>query len=226
MRSSAAAKILYAAYFSLAKHFLYPGRVIRTTRVMRGVTLGKGVIIKAGVAVAANVSIGDYTFINEQTRIDPNTRVIGKYCSISQGVKIGMGPHPLDFFTTSPLFYEPQRGLVPKLLYDEYARGGYTEIGNDVLVGANAIVMAGVKIGDGAVIAAGSVVTRDVEPFAIMAGVPARLVRHRFAAETIEKLLALRWWDMPAKTIARHAAQGFDIDAFIAALTADRDDAH
>jgi acetyltransferase-like isoleucine patch superfamily enzyme len=134
-------------------------------------------------------------------------------------VKIGVGPHPVDFFTTSPAFYEPQRGFVAKLLYDEYATGGYAEIGNDVFIASNSIVLAGVKIGSGAVVAAGSVVTKDVDPYQIVAGVPARLIRYRFSQEIIQKLLDLRWWDLPPEMIARHAALGFDIEGFIAALT-------
>ncbi|MES2256310.1 MAG: CatB-related O-acetyltransferase [Pseudomonadota bacterium] len=218
MKSNSLSRILYSAYFSLARYFLYPGRSIRTLRVMPHVKIGKGAVLRTGVYVASGTAIGDHTFINEWTRIDPGTRSIGKYCSISHNVKIGVGPHPFDFFTTSPAFYEPQRGFVARLLYDEYAAGGYAEIGNDVFIASNAIVLAGVKVGNGAVIAAGSVVTKDVDPYLIVAGVPAKPVRYRFPPETIQKLLDLRWWDLPPEMVARHAAQGFDIEAFIVAL--------
>ncbi|NVN97591.1 hypothetical protein HXX01_05220, partial [Candidatus Nomurabacteria bacterium] len=97
-------RLLYLAYFSLVKRLIYPSCKVETNHVLPGVKLGKGVILKRGVKVYRNVYIGDYTFVNEDTRIDPNTTSIGKFCSISHNVKIGLGPHPVDFFTTSPLF--------------------------------------------------------------------------------------------------------------------------
>lgn len=192
---------------------------------MPRVKIGRGVVLRTGVYVAPGVTIGDHTFINEWARIDPGTRSIGKYCSISHNVKIGVGPHPLDFFTTSPAFYDPQRGFVETLIYDEYKAAGYAEIGDDVFIASNAIVLAGVKIGSGAVVAAGSVVTKDVDPYLIVAGVPAKPVRYRFPPETAQKLLELRWWDFAPEIVARYAKLGFDTEAFIAALSSEPHDA-
>ena len=91
-------------------------------------------------------------------------------------------------------------------------------IGNDVWIGHGAVLLAGVKVGDGAVIAAGAVVTKDVEPYAVVGGVPAKTIRYRFPAEQIEKLLTLRWWERPESTLRRLALLASDPNAFIEAL--------
>ena len=140
-------KKCYFVYFCIAKHFLYPSSLLRTNFILPGVKLGKGVIVERNTEIRRNVEIGSYTFINENTRIDSNTQYIGRYCSISHGVKIGMGPHPLNWVSTSPLFYSVGRGLVSKDSYDEFADKGYTKIGSDVLIGCNAVILAGVSIG-------------------------------------------------------------------------------
>lgn len=211
-------RALYLLFFGLTKSFRYPSCTVETNFVLPGVKLGKGVLIRRGVKVYRNVYIGDHTFINEDTRIDPNTASIGKFCSISHNVKIGLGPHPLAFFTTSPLFYEKQRGLVNTNLYDEFAAKGYTRVGHDVFIAANAIIVAGVTIGHGAVVAAGSVVTRDVAPYAVVAGVPARVIRYRFDDTTIARLLASEWWNMDILILGANAHFGANVHAFLDAI--------
>jgi len=208
-------KVFYLIFFFFYKHLKYPGRIIETNFVLPGVKLGTGVILREGVKVYRNVSIGDHTFVNEGTRIDPNTRSIGKFCSISHGVKIGLGPHPLNFFSTSPVFYLKSRGFVGEDIYDEFEEKGCTEIGNDVFIAANAIVYAGVRIGDGAVVAAGSVVTKDVPPYAVVGGVPARVLRYRFSADLIKRLTESRWWDLDVRVVSISAAKGFSIEDFL-----------
>lgn len=211
-------KLIYSLFFYFYKRIKYPGRVVETNFVLPGVKLGRGVVLKEGVRVYRNVSIGDYTFVNEGTRIDPNTRSIGKFCSISHGVKIGLGPHPLNFFSTSPVFYSKSRGFVDIDLYDEFKDKGYTVIGNDVFIAANAIVYAGVIIGDGAVVAAGSVVTKNVPPYAVVGGVPAKVLRYRFSPQNVSQLLERRWWDEDVEIVSRAAVHGFVIDDFLNVL--------
>lgn len=208
-------KLAYSFYFRFIKYFKYPSCEISAEFISPRVELGLGVRVKKYVKIYGAVSINDHTFINEYTQIDSNTRSIGKYCSISHGVKIGMGPHPTAYFSTCPLFYEKRRGLVDRDLYDEFSDKGYSIIGNDVLISANAIVLAGVTVGDGAVIGAGSVVTKDVPPYAVVGGVPARILRFRFDDATIGRLLQVRWWDIDPRIVANHAEMGFSIHEFL-----------
>jgi acetyltransferase-like isoleucine patch superfamily enzyme len=116
---------------------------------------------------------------------------IGNYCSIAAGVLfIAAGEHPMSLVSSYPFPGSDQFGPPTR----DIAKGPIT-IGNDVWIGSRAIVLSGVKIGDGAVVGAGAVVSKDVEPYAVVAGNPAKLIRHRFEPKIVEGLLAIRWWD-------------------------------
>lgn len=131
---------------------------------------------------------------------------IGKYCSIADYAVIGVGDHTTTTLSTSPFQYMPNciEGLgnivVPKsnLIKREIKE---TYIGNDVWIGYRAFIKMGVNIGDGAIIGAGAVVTKDVEPYAIVGGVPAKLIKYRFDENIRKQLLELKWWDLPEKFI-------------------------
>jgi acetyltransferase-like isoleucine patch superfamily enzyme len=126
--------------------------------------------------------------------------VIGHFGSISPGVMlITGGVHPVDWVSTFP--FRIQWGLKGALADGTPATRGDIVIGSDVWIGTDAMVLSGVTVGHGAVIAARAVVTRDVPPYAIVAGVPARVVRYRFDPETIDRLLAMRWWEWDDKRI-------------------------
>ena len=122
---------------------------------------------------------------------------IGKYCSIAGGVQIALGNHRADCVSTYPFraLREHWHGA-PAEAADHVTRGDVV-IGNDVWLGANAFITSGITIGDGAIIGAHAVVTKDVPPYAVVVGNPARLIRTRFDAPTIQALLAIRWWDWP-----------------------------
>ncbi|WP_116134301.1 CatB-related O-acetyltransferase [Tropicimonas sp. IMCC34043] len=149
--------------------------------------------------------------------------IIGRFVAIATGVKIMMNgaTHAMTGFSTFPfnIFGKGwERGFDPAT----WAAGhkGDTVIGADVWIGTEAMIMPGVTIGPGAIIAARSVVTHDVPPYALAAGNPARVVRRRFDDETIERLLRVAWWDWPLKMISQHldVIRGANIDALEAAL--------
>ncbi|PWM37864.1 MAG: acetyltransferase [Clostridiales bacterium] len=174
------------------------------------------------VVANPNITVGDYTMYND-FRDDPtlfeqnnvlyhypvnhDRLIIGKFCSIACGARFlfNSANHTLTSLSTYPfhLFYE-EWGLDRKDVTRSWDNKGDIVIGNDVWIGYEAVVLAGVTIGDGAVIGARAVVTEDVAPYTIVGGVPARPIRRRFPEETISALLRLRWWDWPKDKIAQN----------------------
>lgn len=143
---------------------------------------------------------------------------IGNFCSFGPQVLIfSKADHALNTPSTFPLrtlFYHPERGN-----QDAVSKGGVT-IGHDVWVGARAMILSGVTIGNGAVIGAGAVVAKDVPPYAVVVGNPAKVVKHRFSEHQIEALQNIAWWDWPDERIRAFEAQFYgDIDGFIAKAT-------
>lgn len=145
-----------------------------------------------------------------------NTKVrVGKFCSIAGGVEFFLGAnHPLKFITTFPFDVKFAGRFTPTTAYS--ISKGDINVGNDVWLGYGVTVMSGVSIGHGAIIAAKSVVTRDVPPYAVAAGSPAVVKKKRFTDEQIAALLKIAWWDWPLEKILHHADQIFspDIDRF------------
>lgn len=144
------------------------------------------------------VEVGMYTHgpIFKPYVLDKYTTV-GRYCSFAEGVRVINRNHPLDNKSTHALFFNPHFKIDGGPVEDTLEHTPL-EIGHDVWVGANALILPPVRsIGTGAVIAAGSVLSRDVPPYGVVVGNPARLVRYRFPPEVIEELLASRWWEKP-----------------------------
>lgn len=152
--------------------------------------------------------IGAYTYIQHNVRLAPRLKSIGRYCFIAQDAVIGDSNHPMDWLSTNPfqygnssLFNGYHQGQDFDFLKFTANREEVIHIGHDVWIGRHAIVLQGVRIGHGAIVSDGSVVTRDVPPYAIVEGIPARITGYRFTAEIIERLLSLAWWDYQADSL-------------------------
>lgn len=177
-----------------------------------------------------NIIIGDYTYYDDLDNSENFERnvlyhfpfigdklVIGKFCALATGVKFIMNGanHKMSGFSTYPfqIFGNGWERVMPQS--GELPFKGNTVIGNDVWIGYEAVIMPGVKIGDGAIIAAKSVVTSNVPPYTIVGGNPANILRQRFPDETIKILLDIAWWDWDIEKITRNLEQivGADIEA-------------
>lgn len=143
---------------------------------------------------------------------------IGAFCSISNNVTIGGGMHPIDWVSTSPVFYFGKDSVKQK--YSEHHRLPQKKviIGNDVWIGKNVMIKQGVTIGSGSVIGMGSIVTKDIEPYSIVAGNPAKLIRKRFSDEIIENLLQINWWNFRDEQLRQSANYFTDPLLFIDSL--------
>lgn len=180
----------------------------------------KQIVYLKNVVKDPSIIIGDFTFyhdfVNDPRDFEKNNvlyhypinhdkLIIGKFCSIACGAKFlfNGANHTLKSLSTYPfpIFYEEwSHGIWADKSWDNK---GDIKIGNDVLIGYDAIIMAGVTIGDGAIIATRAVVTKDVPPYTIVGGVPAKIIRKRFSDEVIEELLKQKWWDLPNEEILK-----------------------
>lgn len=156
------------------------------------------------IYIAMGVRMG-YSTIGKYSRVRHFTVLyhtnVGKFSAIGKNVRLGVGQHPINLISTNLIFYKKNQiknDWVRPITFKEYKK---IEIGNDVWIGEGAMVMGGVVIGDGAIVASRSVVTKDVPPYAIVAGVPAKVVKYRFCEEIRKKLLQIKWWDLPEEEI-------------------------
>lgn len=150
--------------------------------------------------------LGAFTYCGPKSEL--KNASIGRFCSIAPNVAIGAPEHPIDWVSSHPVQYDGLKWFSEAPHWDDFAnpnlkwRGNSqrAKIGNDVWIGRNVVIRQGVTIGDGAIIGANSFVNKDVHPYAIVAGQPARLIRYRFSEKTCAALHGLRWWDwMPPK---------------------------
>jgi len=162
------------------------------------------------------VTVGEYTYGLRRESFfayHPDDRVvIGKFCSIADGVRFVFGGHETGRVSTFP-FKAVCFGGEPHS--DAVSKGNIT-IGNDVWIGANAVILSGVHIGHGAVVAAGAVVNKNVPPYALAAGVPARVIKYRLRPDQVEALLQIQWWDWPLEKTKQNLGLFYgDVDGFI-----------
>lgn len=158
-------------------------------------------------AALTNVKIGRHSYVGKSTII--TDAKIGNFCSIAGNCEIGGGGHPLDMVSSSPCFLEGKSSSGHNFAHIPFKTSKTIEIGSDVWIGSNCYIKAGVKIGTGAVIGAHAVVTKDVEPYSVVAGVPAKLLYKRFDDATIKELLESKWWTLSDSEIAKNS-QYFD----------------
>lgn len=198
-------------------------------------TNDKEIVYLKNVITDPNIIVGEYTiyndFVNDPRQFERNNvlyhypinkdkLVIGKFCSIACGSRFlfTSGNHSLSSLSTYtfPVFFE-EWGLDKANITDAWDNKGDIIIGNDVWIGYEAVIMSGVTIGDGAIIGTRAVVTKDVPPYTIVGGVPAKPIRKRFSEETISRLLELKWWDWSRERIASNidSIQAGDLDRLL-----------
>lgn len=163
--------------------------------------LDKTTCVNSGCSVV-NCTIGRYSYIGYDCEVI--NAEIGSFCSLASGIHIGLAEHPVEWASTSPVFQDVTNSSIKKrFARNPLPKGRVTVLGHDVWIGTNAIIKKGVNIGTGAIIASGAVVTKDVEPYAIVGGCPAKVIRYRFSGDTIKLLLTSEWWNLDDKELTK-----------------------
>ncbi|WP_182087147.1 DapH/DapD/GlmU-related protein [Aureimonas sp. ME7] len=174
---------------------IHPSAELKGTRLGRHCDIGPRVVLR-------DVTLGDYSYFERGG--EATHAAIGKFCSIAAQVRLNALEHPIERVTTHKITYRPNeyfRFLGVDDAFRERRLQRRVEVGHDVWIGHGAVILPGVSVGHGAVIGAGAVVTRDVAPYLVAAGVPARPLRPRFPAEIVERFLRLAWWDWPRERL-------------------------
>ncbi|MGX5173687.1 CatB-related O-acetyltransferase [Aliikangiella sp. IMCC44653] len=171
-------------------------------------------------SLVVNSTVGKHSFCGYDCSLI-NTE-IGAFCSIASDVSIGGASHPLHFVSTSPAFLSHKDSIKKKYSLFEYNPEIKTRIGSDVWIGERVIIKSGVKIGTGSVIGMGSVVTKDVPPYSICAGNPAKLIRMRFDSNIIDSLLDSLWWEWPDEKLLKYSDYFNDPTKFLSMYDEER----
>ena len=166
---------------------------------------------------SCELGYGSYVHKNSVLR---NVKV-GRFSSIGENVNISLFEHPINMVSTSPCFYRKKHTLhtfVDNNYFEDLKcdKAGYSvQIGNDVWIGQGVSIKSGVTIGDGAIIGTGAIVTKDVAPYAIVAGVPAKIIRYRFSEKQIEFFMEIKWWEKDCSWFEQNGKYFADVDEFI-----------
>ncbi|KRN50435.1 hypothetical protein IV49_GL002083 [Kandleria vitulina DSM 20405] len=173
---------------------------IMSKNVSFDVKLESNVKIYNNVYIANKVSIGRFTYISFDTKIYENTK-IGAFCSIGPNCVIGPGNHDYKLFTTHPILYD--KTWNKDITNHININNKDTVIENDVWIGCNSIILNGVRIGTGAIIGAGTIITKDVPPYAIVVGNPGKIIKYRFDKNRIQEILDSKWWEKDISDITK-----------------------
>lgn len=197
-------------------------------KILSGVNVGKNTIFEGMNCIGKNSYFIGYmgygTYIGSNCLLNGK---IGRFCCIADDVKVYIGKHPIEYGCMNPMFYSTKKqngnSYVVEDLYEENELANQKEkygiiVGNDVWIGARVTILGGVNIGDGAVIAAGAVVTKNVKPYSIVGGVPARIIRMRFDENIVCKLLKYQWWNRDRKWIEENASSFRNIENLLQIL--------
>ncbi|WP_395051196.1 CatB-related O-acetyltransferase [Flavobacterium sp.] len=163
-----------------------------------------------------NVTMGKHSDVGYDCTI-VNTE-IGAFCSLGANIIIGGASHTVDWVSTSPVFNENKDHLTKKFSYHKFNLENHTSIGNDVWIGNCVLIKSNLKIGDGVVIGMGSVVTKDIPPYEIWAGNPAKLIKKRFENDVAAELLKIKWWEWEDKKIQLYASSFNNVPELIRKL--------
>lgn len=190
---------------------------IHATAELKACKLGRYVSIGERV-VLREVSVGDFSYFERHSEAIYTT--IGKFCSIAANSRLNALEHPIERLTQHKVSYRPNeyfRWLGVDAAFRQRRQSKAVTIGHDVWIGHGAVIMPGLHIGNGAVVGANAVVTRDVAPYTIAAGVPAKPLRPRFAADIAARIERLAWWDWPVEKLARAVPdmQAMPIETFL-----------
>lgn len=216
---------LFLKYLKTKQKLKKQGSKLRSWHLGENVSIGNHCNISKRVTLSDNVSIGDFTYLNSDKywiTLESNVS-IGKYCSIAPGVHIGAGNHDHALVTTHPILFNPCFEGVLGLEKGMQRANGLidkdkcTFIGHDVWIGLRATIKRGVKIGNGAIIAGGSVVVKDVPDYAIVGGNPAKIIKYRTSAENIESFQQNEdkmWWNWDNDTLKENFASLYDFETY------------
>ncbi|MGX5844093.1 DapH/DapD/GlmU-related protein [Mesorhizobium sp. ArgA1] len=190
---------------------IHPTAELKACKLGRYASIGERVVLR-------EVNVGDFSYFERHAEAIYTT--IGKFCSIAANSRINALEHPIERLTQHKLSYRPNeyfRWLGVDAAFRERRQAKAVSIGNDVWIGHGAVIMPGISIGNGAIVGANAVVTRDVPAYAIVAGVPAKQLRRRFSPEIAARIENLAWWDWPPEKLAKAVPdmQALPLEAFL-----------
>ena len=187
-------KLVFSYKVDQSASIALTAKISPNVSIRSNVHIGENCYIAPDVDLRKNVIVGDNSYINNGTLVASGT--IGKFCSIGYNCQIGIFEHPTNLISTSPSIYRHKnlsQEAKPNWSGDDI--NSPPIIGNDVWIGSDVICLQGVKVGDGAILSAGCVVTKDVAPYSIVGGIPAKEIKKRFSENDISILIDFKWWD-------------------------------